>query len=150
MEEKNQCLQYKTKANDVDEKGVYTDIIIPMAKHFCRRLSSFLSLDGAGYYLDCDFSSVDCLQQGLKEKEEVKTLTNDRCEKQFKSGLITFNDWRAQIGESRFEDELFDKTLFDMSSDELERVKTILSLNTKSEVGNGREKPVPSVQDEGE
>ena len=131
------------------EKAVYTSVIIPMAKHFCRRLTAFLSLDEAGYYLDCNFDSVDCLQQGMKEKEEVKTLVNKRCKEQFHAGLISINDWRAQIEESRFEEELFDKTLFEMSDEERERIKTILGLNTKSEEGNGREKPVSSVQNEG-
>ena len=131
------------------EKAVYTSVIIPMAKHFCRRLTAFLSLDEAGYYLDCNFDSVDCLQQGMKEKEEVKTLVNKRCKEQFNSGLISINDWRAQIGESRFEEEVFDKTLFEMSDEERERIKTILGLNTKSEEGNGREKPVPAVQNQG-
>ncbi len=131
------------------EKAVYTSVIIPMAKHFCRRLTAFLSLEEAGYYLDCNFDSVDCLQQGMKEKEEVKTLVNKRCKEQFHSGLISINDWRAQIGESRFDEEIFDKTLFEMSDEERERVNKILSLNTKSEEDGNGERPVPALQNEG-
>lgn len=132
------------------EKSVYSSVIIPMASNFCADLTSFLGLEQSGYYLDCDFSHVDCLQEGLKEKEDVRTSVNDRCEKQFRCGLITINDWRAQIGESRFEEDIFDKTLFDMTDRERNRVKEVLSLNTKSGVEDGREDQVPSVQDEGE
>lgn len=92
---------------------------------------------------------MDCLQQGLKEAEEVKTMVNTRCKEQFLSGLISINDWRAQIKESRFEEPLFDKTLFEMSDEEREIVKQVISLNTKSEVENGRENQKPTVQNEG-
>lgn len=131
------------------EKAVYTSTIIPMAKQFCKQLSAFLGLEEGGYYLDCDFSDVDCLQQGLKEAEEVKTLINTRCKEQFLSGLISINDWRAQIKESKFENPVFDKTLFDMSDEERDMVKQVISLNTKSEVENGRENQEPTVQNEG-
>lgn len=131
------------------EKSVYCSVIIPYAKQFCREFTDFLGLEASGYYLDCDFSDVDCLQEGLKEAEEVKTSVNDRCKNQFLSGLITYNDWRAQIGESKFENPMFDKTLFEMSDQEREIVKQIFSLNTKSEVENGRKNQKPSVQNEG-
>jgi hypothetical protein len=61
----------------------------------------------------------------------------------------SINDLRAQIKESRFEEPLFDKTLFEMSDEEREIVKQVISLNTKSEVENGRENQKPTVQNEG-
>ena len=131
------------------EKSAYSSVIIPLAKQFCSEFTQFLGLESSGYYLDCDFSDVDCLQEGLKEAEEVKNNVNARCKDQFLSGLITYNDWRAQIGESKFKEPMFDKTLFEMSDQEREIVKQIFSLNTKSEVENGRENQKPSVQDKG-
>lgn len=131
------------------EKSVYCSVIIPFAKQFCREFTEFLGLESGGYYLDCDFSDVDCLQEGLKEAEEVKTSISNRCKDQFLSGLITYNDWRAQIGESKFENPMFDKTLFEMSDQEREIIKQIFSLNTKNGVENGRESQKPSVQNEG-
>lgn len=131
------------------EKGVYCSVIIPLAKQFCREFTEFLGLESSGYYLDCDFANVDCLQEGMRDAEEVKTNVNARCKDQFLSGLITYNDWRAQIGESKFEEPMFDKTLFEMSDQEREIVKQIFGLNTKSEVENGRENQKPPVQDEG-
>lgn len=130
------------------EKSVYCSVIIPFATQFCREFTEFLGLESSGYYLDCDFSNVDCLQQGLKEAEEVKTNINKRCKDQFLSGLITYNDWRAQIGESKFDNPMFDKTLFEMSAQEREIIKQIFSLNTKSVDENGRENQKPSVQNE--
>ena len=98
--------------------------------------------------LDCDFSDVDCLQEGLKESEDVKTNINKRCREQFSCGLITLNDWRAQIGESMIENPLFDKLKFDMSDEELDKVNRVF--NTKSgDEKDGRENQKPSVQDKG-
>lgn len=130
------------------EKSVYCSTIIPMAKQFCRDFTAFLGLESSGFYLDCDFAEVDCLQEGLKEAETVKTTINKRCREQFSCGLITLNDWRAQIGESMIENELFDKLKFDMSDEELDKVNRVF--NTKSgDEENGRESQKPSVQDEG-
>lgn len=129
------------------EKSVYCSTIIPIAEQFCRELTAFLGLENSGYYLDCDFSEVDCLQEGLKEAEIVKTSINKRCREQFSCGLITLNDWRAQIGESMIENPLFDKLKFDMSDEELDKVNRIF--NTKSgDEENGRESQKPSIQDE--
>lgn len=110
------------------EKSYYTGVIIPMAKQFCDGLTTFLGLDKDGLYIDCDFSDVDCLQVGLKDAEEVKKMVNDRCKMQFDNGLITLNDWRAQIHESQIEegdDPLFSKLKFQMDEQELARVTKI-------------------------
>ena len=130
------------------EKSVYCGMVIPMAKRFCADLTSFLGLDQDGYYLDCNFSDVDCLQQGLKEAEEVKKLVNERCSAQFDKGLITLNDWRAQIHESQIEDiELFGKLKFQMTDEEIEIINRVF--NTKISDDNGRENQEPNVQDKG-
>lgn len=130
------------------EKSVYCGMVIPMAKKFCADLTSFLGLDQDGLYLDCNFNDVDCLQQGLKEAEEVKKLVNERCSAQFDKGLITLNDWRAQIGESQVEDELFGKLKFQMTDEEIETINRVF--NTKISDDNGRENQTPNAQDQGE
>lgn len=112
------------------EKSVYTSVIIPAAKRFCEALTTFLGLDQKGLYLDCDFSDVDCLQVGLKEAEEVKKLTNERCLSQFNNGLISINDWRAQIHEDALEGEIFDKTKFEMTPEEIAKVDSIIKAQT--------------------
>ena len=134
------------------EKAVYSSQIIPLANQFCEEFGQFLGLGEKGLYLSADFSHVDCLQQGMKEAEEVKQKVNERCGSQFESGLISINDWRAQIGECKLESpdfpEVFDKVKFLMSDEELKYIKRII--NNQSNVENGREDQKPSVQDEGE
>lgn len=128
------------------EKSVYSSTVIPMAKQFCKEFTAFLGLEDSDLYIDCSFDNVDCLQRGMKEMEEVKTISNTRCREQFECGLITLNDWRAQIGESKVENDLFDKLKFDMSDDELDKVNQVF--NTKS-AEDGRESQKPTVQNEG-
>ena len=105
-------------------------------------------MENGGYFLDCDFSDVDCLQNGLKEAEEVKNSVNTRCKDQFNHGLISLNDWRAAIGESMVDNPLFEKIKFDMTDEELNQINRVF--NTKSGVENGRENQKPAIQDKGE
>ncbi len=110
------------------EKTAYSGVIIPMARQFCNDMTYFLGLDRDGLYLDCNFSDVDCLLVGLKEAEQVKKLINDRCRLQFGDGLITYNDWRAQIHESQLDVELYPwagKLKFEMTDEELALVAKI-------------------------
>ena len=129
------------------EKSVYSSQIIPLTKQFCKDFTKFLGLEQKEMYLDCDFSFVDCLQEGMKEAEEVKTKVNLRCKVQFDNGLISINDWRAQIGESKLEGELFDKVKFLMTDEELQQINRVI--NKQSSVENGRKNQKPTVQNEG-
>ena len=133
------------------EKAVYSSQIIPMTKRFCQDLTSFLGLEEDGFYLDCCFKDVDCLQVGLKESENVKKLLNERCKMQFENGLITINDWRAQICEEKLVSEeypeVFDKVLFNMTDEEIAFINRVF--NIKSEIEDERRNQAPAVQDEG-
>lgn len=130
------------------EKGVYTSKIIPAAKRYASELTRMLGYDRDGYYIDVDFSHVDCLQEGQKEKEEVSTIVSERAMSEFQNGVITLNDYRARIGESKVENPLFDKLLYEMSDKELEIVKKILGITKKSN-DNGQRVEKPSVENEG-
>ena len=126
---------YANQANA--EKAVYSSVIIPLVQRFCQEFTNFLGLDQDGLYLDADFSSVDCLQTGKKEEQEVHRNITDRCKIEFESGVITLNDWRAQQGYERVEDALYDKLVTEMTPDDIERVKLFSN-------------PQPQQEDEGE
>ena len=122
------------------EQSVYYATIIPMAKSFCDSLTTFLGLDQKGYYLDCDFSDVACLQVGQKDKETVKNLAFDRGLKAFNAGLATLDDIRAIMHEDAKADEipLFGKLKFEMTPDELEIVNKIITTQTSKGESNGQ------------
>lgn len=126
------------------EKAVYSSVVIPLAKRFCKDFTTFLRMEegGSKYYLDCDFSGVDCLQEGLKEAEEVKKIINDRCLEQFNRGLITLNDWRGQIGEAMIEESelpLASKLKWQMTDDELAQINRVFNNSTNTNNQNQQE-----------
>lgn len=123
---------------DTAEKSVYTSIIIPAAKRFCEAITQFLGLEAKGLYLDCDFSDVACLQVGLKESEEVKKLTNERCKTQFECGVISINDWRAQIHEDALDGDIFNKTKFEMTPEEMELVDRVIKNQSPIQINAGQ------------
>ena len=124
---------------DTAEKSVYTSVIIPAAKRFCEAITTFLGLKQKGLYLDCDFSDVACLQIGLKESEEVKKLVNERCLSQFNNGLISINDWRSQIHEDALEGDIFDKTKFEMTPEEIAKVDIVIkALTSPIQINTGQ------------
>lgn len=122
------------------EQSVYYATIIPAAKAFCQSLTTFLGLDQKGYYLDCDFSDVACLQVGQKDKETVKNLAFDRGLKAFNAGLCTLDDIRAIMHEDAKADEipLFGKLKFEMTPEELETVNKIITTQTSKGESNGQ------------
>lgn len=142
------------------EKTVYSGIVIPLAKRFCKDFTTFLGMEGGSskYYIDCDFSDVDCLQQGLKEAAEVKKLINERCEEQFNKGIITLNDWRAQIGESMIDETLLPlsgKLKWEMTDDELTQINRVFNSvtsgtnnNTKQQEDGKDQQPEPKESDD--
>lgn len=131
------------------EKAVYSSVIIPMVQRFCSEFTHFLGLDLEGLYLDADFSSVDCLQEGRREEQEVHKLVTERCKTEFESGLITMNDWRSQQGYERVDDDLYDKLVTAMTPDEIERIKNFSNTKQPKQEDEG-DISTPAVQDEGE
>ena len=115
------------------ERSVYYNIVIPEAKSFVKSLNQFLGLERSGMYLDVDYSDVDALQSGNKERQETLSIISSKCKNEFLNGVITLNDWRAQIGESKVENQLYDKLILEMDDNDVARIKSIISSgNTKS------------------
>lgn len=109
------------------EAKVYSNVVIPKAKEFCSSMTSFMGLDSSGLYLDVDFSHIDVLKDGFKKEQESKEVVSRRCKEEYLCGVITLNDWRAQIGESRRENPLYDKFSTELTSDELNLILTLFS-----------------------
>lgn len=113
------------------EKGVYIFKIILVVRCYVSELICMLGYDCDGYYIDVDFSYVDCFQEGQKEKEEVFKIILECVMGEFQNGIIILNDYCVCIGESKVENFLFDKFLYEMFDKEFERVKKILSIIKK-------------------
>lgn len=104
-------------------------------------MTLFLGLEQKGYYLDCDFSDVSCLQTGRKEAETVKDMILKRGLMAFNAGLCTLDDIRAQLHEDRRADTipLFGKLKFEMTPEELEKINTIVKNQSLTQPSKGEE-----------
>lgn len=110
-----------------NEAKAYVNVVIPEARQFAKEITEFLGLENSGLYIDIDFSDIDVLKKGYKEEQESKAVLSKRCKEEFISGVITLNDWRARIGESKIENPLYDKFALEMSEEELNTVMKLYS-----------------------
>jgi len=113
------------------EVSVYNNVIMPLVATFLSELTQFLGLKESGYYLDADWSNVSVLQEGKHKEQQKKKIISERCKVDFMSGIITLNDWRAELDMEAMEKPLYKKTIIEMNDSELTQIKNILSFNTQ-------------------
>lgn len=128
------------------ERGVYNNIVIPEAKAFVRDMTHFMGLDKSGMYLDVDYSGVDVLQAGNRERQETMEISSRRCRDEFMGGVITLNDWRAQIGESAVNSPIYNKLILEMDNNEIARLRDLGIIDNSKNYNNGTTKRY-NVQD---
>ena len=111
------------------ECKVYTSAIIPDVKAFCESLTSFLGLDVSGYYIDAIWEDIEVLQEAKVRRETALKTVSERAKSEFKSGLITLNQWRAMENREKVNDPIYDKTLLEMSDEEYKKITSRIQLN---------------------
>lgn len=107
------------------ELNVYNSVVMPEVKSWLDGFNRFIGLYDAGYYIDALWDDVAILQDNAQRRENAKASTSARCEKEFKAGIITLNDWRAAIGRERLEGDIYNKTLLEMSWQEIQQINSI-------------------------
>lgn len=107
------------------ELNVYNSVVMPEVKSWLDGFNRFIGLYDAGYYIDALWEDVAILQDNAQRRENAKASTSARCEKEFKAGIITLNDWRAAIGRERLEGDIYNKTLLEMTWQEIQLINTI-------------------------
>ena len=81
----------------------------------------------AGCYIDADWSRVSILKADEQKKQQTRQAITNRCKVDFWNGIITLNMWRIELGvEPVKSDSIYDKTILQMDSDELEKIRNIL------------------------
>lgn len=107
------------------ELNVYNSVVMPEVKSWLDGFNSFLGLYDAGYYIDALWDDIAILQDNAQRRENAKASTSSRCENEFKAGLITLNDWRAATGRERIEKDIYNKTLLEMTWQEIQQINSI-------------------------
>ena len=110
------------------EINVYDSIIIPYVANKLNSLNDYLNLGSkAGCYIDADWSRVSILKADEQKKQQTRQAITNRCKVDFWNGIITLNMWRIELGvEAVKTDSIYDKTILQMDSAELEKIRNIL------------------------
>ena len=112
------------------ERSFYQNSVIPKANMYMQSLTNKLGLNEAKLYLHASFDHVDVLQENKKEKAAVDKQNGDTHEQRFLNGVGTLNDWIVANGNDKITNPLYELRLFEMSPEQLEQVKAVLSLKT--------------------
>ena len=106
------------------ELNVYTSVVIPEVGSWLDGFNRFLGLYDEGYYIDALWDGISILQENIQRRETAKSSISNRCRQEFNAGLITLNDWRVAIGRERKEDPIYNKTLLEMTQEEIDTIKS--------------------------
>ena len=108
------------------EIDCYSNVVMPLVNEFLEKFSHWSGLYNDGLYLSADFSQVDILVANRKEREEKNRIISEKCKIEFNMGIITLNDWRTQLDLDRVEENIYKKTLLQMTDAEVAKVKNLL------------------------
>lgn len=90
----------KSKFNNQLEvkRKLYQDVIIPYANGKMLQFTEKFGLDKQGLYLHADFGHVQCMQENLKEKEDVEKIKTDRVTELYQLNLISKGTVKTELG----------------------------------------------------
>lgn len=111
---------------DTAEKSLYENVVIPEANNLCSALNTFLGLENDGMYLSVSFDHIQVLQQNAKEEADAKKIISETCKSNFLAGIITLNEWIARIGSDKVNNSMYNKRIFEMSDEELNKIERFI------------------------
>ncbi|MES2004332.1 MAG: phage portal protein [Bacteroidota bacterium] len=85
---------------DVAERALYANAIIPDAESEDEQWAELFQLEKFGLILKTDFSHVPALQENLAEKGKARLFMNQALLIEWFQNQITWNEWRKALGES--------------------------------------------------
>lgn len=121
---------------DADMKSFYSDVIIPWAKRYAEKWTSYMNLQEYRRYIYPDYSHIDVLQINKKEKAEVDKTNGIVWAQRWSMGACTLNEWITSYDGIKGTGELFNKKLSEMSPEELTQVKSFINLNANVDTKN--------------
>lgn len=83
---------------DIAERSLYTNAIIPDAESEDEQLAELLGLAKLGLTLHTDFSHLPALQENITEKGKGIWYMNQAQLIAFYNNIITYNEWRIALG----------------------------------------------------
>lgn len=107
------------------EISVYNDMVIPEMKHYLDSLTTWLGLTDAGLYLDAKWDNVEILKKTKRDGVNAEQTKFSLEIGKFKSGFITLNEALGNMGMEARDGELYNKTVLEMTPEELGRIAAL-------------------------
>jgi hypothetical protein len=114
------------------ERNLYQNVCIGIGQNIARILTNLLGYNKEGKSIKVSYDHIEVLQENKLERSRVDGFNNTTYLSQFTNGIITLNQWRNKIGEEDEKNPLYDKLVYNMSPDELDTVKSILSIKSSA------------------
>lgn len=83
---------------DIAERNLYTNAIIPDCESDDEQISSMLGLEAFGLKITTDFKHLPALQENEEKKGRGALLMNQALVIEFYNNQITWNEWRVERG----------------------------------------------------
>jgi hypothetical protein len=84
---------------DVAERGLYTNSIIPDCDSEDEQWDEMLGLTAMGIHLETDFTHLPALQEDDVKRSTARLLLNQALKIEYEASLITKNQWLIKLGE---------------------------------------------------
>ena len=137
-----------TYANaDADMKSFYSDVVIPWAERYAQAWTIFFKLDEIRRYIRPNYKHAHVLQENRKEAADVDKINGSTYLQAWLHGACTLNDWRVARGDEKIGGNIYEKTVFELTPEEVEQVKNILNIKSNATPENtGSEKEGATTQ----
>lgn len=119
-----------TYANaDADMKNFYSDVIMPFAREFAECWTVGMGVDKEGRFIWPSFDHINVLQENRKEKADVDKTNGSVWLERWKNGACSLNEWIVANDGIKGTGAIYEKKLFELTPEEAEQVKQIISLS---------------------
>jgi hypothetical protein len=120
----------------IAERSSYQNTIIPEFEDKIEDLNVWLKTRDYGWEYVSSYKHIPSAQIDEKERSETVKNLNTVYKDQFLAGKITYNEWAIGLGEEKSDNTWGDKRIFDMTLEEIQKIKGNFSINDSLEKTN--------------
>lgn len=122
---------------NTDMKSFYIDTIIPWANKYAQLFTPFFGIPRR--YIKADFSHVQYLQEDRTKLADANKTEGDTWEQRWLNGVCSLNEWITATDGTKGVGPIYEKKLPEMTPEEIEVIKSFMSLKAKPAAAPGEE-----------
>lgn len=111
-----------------DTRAFYEDVILPMANKYAQAWTEKLEIPNR--WIKADFSHISVLKSNKKDDATVDKTNSETWLQRWSNGVCTLNDWIDSFDGIKGTGSIYEKKIFELSTEEVELVKNIINLKS--------------------